>query len=39
VAELQWRRGATVVRRNSLVTSGGLGGVAFGTSLATCTLR
>jgi hypothetical protein len=39
VAELQWVRGGTVVRRDSRVTSGGLAGVAIGTSLASCTLR
>jgi hypothetical protein len=43
LAELQWRRGATVVRRDSRVTSGGLAGVdagePIGTSLGTCMLR
>ncbi len=43
LAELQWRHGATVVRRDSQVTSGGLAGVdagePLGTSLASCILR
>jgi hypothetical protein len=43
LAELEWRRGATVVRRESQVTSGGLAGVdagePLGTSLASCILR
>lgn len=43
LAELQWRRGASVVRRDSRLTSGGIVGVdagePSGTSLATCTLR
>jgi hypothetical protein len=42
LAELQWRRGASVVRTDSRVTSGGLVGVdvgePLGTSLADCTL-
>jgi hypothetical protein len=39
VAELQWVRNGTVVRRDSRVTSGGLAGVAIGSSLGACTLR
>ena len=43
IAELQWRKGATVVRSMSLVTSAGVAGVMAGdpagTSLASCTLR
>jgi hypothetical protein len=43
VAELQWRKGATVVRSASLVTSAGMADVMegdpAGTSLASCTMR
>jgi hypothetical protein len=43
LAELQWRKGATVVRSTSLVTSAGLAAVMqgdpVGTSLASCTIR
>lgn len=43
VAWLAWKRGTSVVRQQTLVTSGGIAGVdegvPAGTSLATCTLR
>jgi hypothetical protein len=43
LAELQWRRGASLVRSQTLVTSGGRAGVDEGappaTSLASCSLR
>jgi hypothetical protein len=38
VAELVWKRGGTVVRQQTLVTSGGLAGVDVGSSRVTCAL-
>ena len=39
VAELEWRQGGSAGRRETLVTSGGIGADIGETSLATCALR
>ena len=39
VAVLAWKRGARLVRQQTFVTSGGLAGVAFGSSLVSCSLK